>query len=128
MSSSQKTNKRTFYPPRTFEQDLQTFVQLASEQGWHFSGVDLDQLARDAVEQARERAAFDEAEAQFLATRERFALGQDSRYRRFAAALNAARAAFLGNEPVAQQLERFKRPNPGRTAIRAVQALEPEHA
>ena len=101
--------KRTFFPPRSFDDDLESFVQLARDEDWHFSGVDLEKLAKDAVEQTNERAIHDNAEAHFRRLHEEFVLAQEARYRRFAAALCAARAAFQCNAKVMSRLERFKR-------------------
>ncbi len=70
MTTSNKLTKRTFYPPKSFDQDLLAFAPLAKDEGWHFSGVDLDQLARDAAEQSAQRAQYDCAEGQFNAIRE----------------------------------------------------------
>ena len=99
------------YPPRAFDQDLQRFVRLAKEEDWHFSGVDLDQLNLDALEQCTQREHFAAAEARFKTVRKQFALAQAARYRRFAAALNAARSVFQCDATLASKLAEFKRPN-----------------
>ena len=74
-----------------------------------FSGIDLEQVARDAVEQRVERGEYGAAEARFNDLHEQFGLAQEARYQRFAAALNAARGAFRGNETIMTQLEASKR-------------------
>ena len=99
-----KRDKRTYYPSKTFDDDLEAFVKLARSEGWHFSGIDLEQIARDAVEQRVERGEYVAADARFNEMHEQFGLAQEVRYQRFAAALNAARAAFRGNETIMTQL------------------------
>jgi hypothetical protein len=107
--SASKHTKRTFYPPKSFDDDLEAFVRLARTEGWYFSGVDLEQLAQDVVEQSTERSEHDAAEARFRALHEAFGQAQNARYRRFTAALNAARAAFQCDPAIASKLDRFRR-------------------
>ena len=106
---TKKRGKRTYYPSKTFDDDLDAFVELAKREGWHFSGIDLEQIARDSVEQRDERGEYVAAEARFNDLHEHFGLAQEARYQRFAAALNAARGAFRGNETIMMQLESFRR-------------------
>lgn len=101
--------KRTYYPPKTFDDDLATFVKLFRSKSWSFSGVDVDQLEKDVPEQREERTAHDELESQYLALHESFGIAQEERYTRFAAALNAARGAFRRDKAVMAELDRFKR-------------------
>lgn len=108
MTSPAKRPKRTFFPRRRFDQDLRDFVRLAIRRQWQFSGVDFEQLARDGADQSEQRARINEAEATFNAAREQFARDQEQRYRRFAMALKAARAAFRGDARVSAWLDRFK--------------------
>ena len=108
-ASTRKPTKRVFYPPRSFDDDLECFVQLARAEGWHFSGVDFESLARDLVDQSSERDELNAAEGRFRALQEGFGCAQQARYRRFAAALNAARAAFQRDPNVMSRLKRFKR-------------------
>jgi hypothetical protein len=115
-------SKRTFHPPKTFDDDLEMFIQLAKAEEWRFSGVDLEKLARDAVEQTNERAIHDIAEARFRRLHEEFRLAQEARYRRYAAALNAARAAFQCNPKVMSRLEPFKR-SPLRPPVAATRGV-----
>ncbi len=35
-----KRDKRAYYPSKTFDDDLEAFVELAKREGWHFSGID----------------------------------------------------------------------------------------
>jgi hypothetical protein len=109
MNMSMNRAKRTFYPPKTFDDDFLTFVRLARDESWHFSGVDFAQLETDVAEQSAQRAQFEAAEAHFNALRDEFAVAQEARYRRFTAALNAARSAFGFDAVVAKKLERFRR-------------------
>ena len=123
-TATKKRDKRTYYPSKTFDDDLESFVKLAKSEGWHFSGIDLEQIARDAVEQRTEHGEYVAAEARFNDLHEQFGLAQEARYQRFAAALNAARAAFRGNETIMTQLEP-SRPPARRTALRLVGSRAP---
>ena len=102
-------SKKTYFPQKTFDDDLDAFVQLATSSQWVFTGVDFEQLQRDAVAQRTERAAFDAAELDYSRVREEFGSAQESRYLRFADALNAARGAFRRDKALLAQLERFRR-------------------
>ena len=102
-------NKKTYYPPKTFDDDLEGLVLLFEEKGWVFSGVDVTALKTDQTEQRSERAVHDALEGKYLAEHERFGLAQEDRYQRFAAALNAARGAFRTDKAVMAELDRFKR-------------------
>jgi hypothetical protein len=106
---SPKTLKRTYYPCKTFDDDLDAFAQLATTEKWSFSGVDIATIVGDAVDQRAERAQHDAAEGQFYKLHETFGLAQQTRYQRFAAALNAARGAFRNDKAVVAQLDRFRR-------------------
>ena len=108
-TATRKRDKRTYYPSKTFDDDLEAFVKLAKSEGWHFSGIDLEQIARDAVEQRLERGEFVAAETRFNDLHEQFGMAQEARYQRFAAALNAARAAFRGNDTIMTQLDGSRR-------------------
>ena len=103
------TKKKHYYPPRTFDDDMESFVRLCEEKGWSFSGVDLSQLQEDVANQRAERARHDTLERQYLAEHERFGIAQEDRYQRFAAALNAVRGAFRSDEVVMTEIAGFKR-------------------
>lgn len=103
------TRKKTYFPQRTFDDDLEALSQLAASAGWNFTGVDFAQLAKDATEQRTERAQHDAEQLAFSHTRETFGIAQEARHRRFSAALNAARGAFRNDKAVLAQLNRFKR-------------------
>ena len=47
---TKKRDNRTYYPSKTFDDDLEAFVELAKREGWHFSGIDLEQIAVDSVD------------------------------------------------------------------------------
>jgi hypothetical protein len=100
--------KRTYYPSKTFDDDLDAFVQLAKAENWYFSGIDIEKIADDAVAQRSERAHHDAIEAQFHKLHETFGLAQQARHQRFSAALNAARGAFRNNKAMLAQLEQFR--------------------
>lgn len=107
--STEKNIKRTYYPTKTFDEDLNGFAQLATMEGWKFPGVDVAQIATDATDQRNERLQHDASESQFDKLHETFGLAQEARYDRFAAALNAARGAFRSNKAVLAQLNHFRR-------------------
>jgi hypothetical protein len=104
-----KANARTYYPPKTFDDDLAALVALYKTSKWSFSNVDLAQLQQDATAQRTQRASFDAAQAAFDAQHVQFGSDQEARYQRFAAALNAARGAFRNDKTVTAQLANFKR-------------------
>jgi hypothetical protein len=101
--------KKVFFPPKTFDDDLQAFAELYKNKGWSFSGVESDKLLADPALQRDERAEHDKLELQYLSVRETFIREQELRYHRFAAALNAARGAFRTDPIVSKELARFKR-------------------
>ena len=103
------TKKKSYYPPKTFDDDLEALVLLFEQKGWIFSGVDVAQLKEDAKAQREERVVHDTLEGQYQAEHERFGQAQDARYQRFSAALNAARGAFRTDKVVMAEIDRFKR-------------------
>ena len=115
MASKKKTTKpaksqaRTYYPPKTFDDDLVAFVELFGQKKWTFSGVDLGQLTQDSKDQRTERQSYDAAAAAFQQQHATFGTAQEARYQRFAAALNAARGAFRNDKVIMALLEKFKR-------------------
>ena len=119
-----KNLKRTYYPAKTFDDDLDAFAQLAKTENWSFSGIDIAAIAQDSIDQRNERAAHDAAEGQFNKLHETFGLAQQARHERFAAALNAARGAFRNNKAVIAELERFRRSasHPSKPATAKVKA------
>ncbi|MFZ5467985.1 MAG: hypothetical protein ACOZIN_00995 [Myxococcota bacterium] len=101
-------NKRkTYYPLKSFDDALTALVELFRKNNWGL--VDLARLATDAVEQRKERAFHVAAQAEFAKVHEAFGRAQHERFKRFAAALNAARGAFRNNPEVLAQLDVFKR-------------------
>lgn len=107
--SAKKNLKRTYFPKKTFDDDLDAFGQLASSAGWNFSGVDIVQLVQDAADQRTERARHDAAQLEFDRLHEEFGLAQEARHARFSDALNAARGAFRRDKTILAQLDRFSR-------------------
>lgn len=103
------TKKKTYYPPKTFDDDLDSLARLCQVQGWSFSGAEVGRLAAEAQAQRAERAEHDALEGRFAALHESFGLAQEARYRHFAAVLNAARGAFRTDKAVLAELDRFKR-------------------
>ena len=101
--------KRTYYPARTFDDDLDSFGGLMKENGWTSFGITAEQLEQDAIAQRAQRAEHDALEAKWQAAHEAFGQAQEERYERFAAALGAARAAFRKDKSVMAALARYKR-------------------
>ena len=104
-----KATAKTFYPPKTFDDDLVALVDLYKSSKWSFSNVDLNQLTKDSKDQRTARQAFDALQAQYDKAHAQFGSDQEARYQRFAAALNAARGAFRNDKTVTAQLAKFKR-------------------
>ncbi len=103
------TIKKTYYPAKTFDDDIDAFSKLFKDKGWSFSNIDPKQLAKDAVEQRTERATHDALESKFTHAHETFGVDQEQRHERFRAALKAARGAFANDKGVMAELDRFKR-------------------
>jgi hypothetical protein len=103
--------KRTVYPQKTFDDDLDALVRLIVDKGWAFPGLDLDRLATDVEEQRAQRAAHDALEGQYLAAHATFGLEQEARYRRFMKTVYALRGAFCSDKAVMAELDRFRRHN-----------------
>ena len=118
--SSANTHKgRTYFPSKSFDDDLVALVDLYEKGRWVFSGVDLDQLRTDARLQREERLAHDAAEAAWLKLKREFEVSTESRYQRYSAALDAPRGAFKHDKGVTAQLEKFRRAR-GRKQTRVV--------
>jgi hypothetical protein len=99
--------KKTYYPAKTFDDALVALSQLMVKNSWAL--VDLSQLEKDAQEQREQRAKYDALRTQFLSEHEAFGVAQSQRYKRFAAALNAARGAFRDDKAAIAALLPFKR-------------------
>ena len=104
-----KANAKTFYPQKTFDDDLVALVDLYTSSKWSFTNVDLKELKQDSLDQRAERQAFDALQAQYDKAHADFGAAQEARYQRFSAALNAARGAFRNDKTVTAQLAKFKR-------------------
>lgn len=101
--------KKTYYPPKTFDDDLTALANLFKSKGWSFSNIDSKQLAADAITQRSERTDHDATESTWLNVHEKFGLAQEERYRLFSSALNAARGAFRNDKAVMKELNKFNR-------------------
>ena len=101
---------RTYFPSRTFDDDLAALVDLYDTNEWAFSGVDQDQLREDARLQREERLAHDAAEAMWRKINSEFGMNTEARYQRYSAALEAPRGAFKHDRSVIAQLDTFRRP------------------
>ena len=115
-----KKGSKTYYPPKTFDDDLAGLVKLATDSKWAFTNVDFKQLAKDVIEQRTQRGEHDAAEVQFDHLHETFGMQQEARHARFSAAMSAARGAFKDDKAVLAQLAKFKR-----SARRAKKAATP---
>lgn len=114
--------KRTYYPSKSFDDDLDALAQLAKSENWFFSGIDVAKLLQDAIDQRAERVQHDTLQAQFNKLHETFGLAQEGRYLRFSAALNAARGAFRNDKAAMAQLERFRRPSQRSAKVSAIKS------
>ena len=101
--------RKTYYPGKNFDDALEGFMVLVKEKNWSFSGVDLAKLEQDSIDQRKERIEHDTLESKYFNLHETFGIGQQERYHRFAAALNAARGAFRNDKSIMAELNRFKR-------------------
>jgi hypothetical protein len=101
--------KRTHYPPKTFDDDLDALARLFQSKGWQFTGVDTAALIEGAEAQRAERAEHDTMQSEFLALHETFGLTQLARYTLFVTALRAARAVFRNDKAAMAELDRFRR-------------------
>ena len=101
--------KKTYYPAKTFDDDIAAFSKLYQEKGWSFSNIDPAQLVKDAADQRTERATHDALESKYTHAHESFGVDQEQRHVRFSAALKAARGAFANDKGVMAELDRFKR-------------------
>ena len=107
--------KKTYYPAKTFDDDLDGFAKLFKSKGWSFSNIDGQQLVTDAVTQREERAEHDALESKYFHVHETFGIAQEARYQHFSAALNAARGAFRNDKAIMAELDRYKRSATRRT-------------
>jgi hypothetical protein len=101
--------RKTYYPSRIFDDDLDAFARLAQSKGWEFPAGAIEQIVVDAEAQRTERADHDALRSQFLALHENFGLAQLARYRRFMALVKAARGMFCEDKAVIAELDRFSR-------------------
>ena len=104
-----KATARTYYPPKTFDDDLVALVDVYTSRSWSFTNIDLTKLTQDSKDQRTQRQAYDAALAQFEAMHAQFGSDQEARYQRFGAALNAARGAFRNDKTVTALLAKFTR-------------------
>jgi hypothetical protein len=103
------TIRKTYYPSKTFDDELDALARLFQSKGWQFADGVIEQLALDALAQREERAAHDTVRSQYVAAHEAFGLAQLERHKRFMALLNAARGMFREDKVVMAELDRFGR-------------------
>ena len=102
------SDKKTYYPPKSFDDAIDGFAELCRKNGWNFPSITAEQLHKDAIAQIEERKAHDKAEREFNALHETFGVNQELRHERFSKALNAARKLFADDKAVMAQLDEFK--------------------
>jgi hypothetical protein len=101
--------KKTFYPGKEFEDNLDGLAAVLVEEGWEVPGVSAALIAEDAAAQRAERTAHDALRREYLALHEEFGLAQLVRYKRFMAVLEALRGAFREDKVVQTKLKEFGR-------------------
>ena len=109
--------KKTFYPSKTFDDDLAAFVDMCATNGWQFPGISLKSLQAAVKAQRSERLSHDAQELSYYQAHENFGLAQAQRHALFSSALHAARGLFRNDKAVLAQLDRFTR-NTGRRGKR----------
>jgi hypothetical protein len=103
------TIRRTFYPPKEFDDKLDALAALLESEGWELPGISAAQLAEEAAAQRSERSEHDARRREFLALHEEFGLAQRARYQKFIAALVALRGVFRDDKVVLAKLKEFTR-------------------
>ena len=58
--------RKTYYPTKTFDDELDALARLCQAKGWDFPGIGLEQILADAEAQRTERAAHDALVSQAL--------------------------------------------------------------
>ena len=101
--------KKTFYPSKEFDDNLEGLSVVLADEGWEIPGVAVALIAEDAATQRAERAAHDAKRREYLALHEEFGLAQLARYKRFMAVLEALRGAFRDDKVVQTKLKEFGR-------------------
>ena len=115
-ATSIASKRRTYFPSKSFDDDLVALVDLFMKSRWVFSGVDLAQLREDAHLQRAERLAHDAAEAAWLKARKEFGVQTEARHQRYSAALATVRGAYRHDPGVTAQLAKFRRPRTRRSS------------
>ena len=121
-----RRNSKTFYPPKSFDDELAGLVKLAADNTWVFSNIDFKRMAQDVIDQRSERSEHDLEEVKFNHKHETFGLNQEARHGRFSSALDAARGAFKNDKAVMAQLAKFKRSVRRNKKVAALEAVPAE--
>ena len=103
--------RRTFYPPKEFDDKIDALAVLLATEGWELPGSTAAMLAEEAAAQRTERDEHDARRREFLALHEEFGLAQLARYQKFMAVLEALRGIFRGNKVALAKLKEFGRGN-----------------
>ena len=103
------TIRKTYYPPREFDDKLAALAALLAAEGWELPGISAAQLAEEAAAQRSERGEHDARRREFLALHAEFGLAQRARYQKFIAALAALRGVFRDDKVVLAKLKEFTR-------------------
>lgn len=114
------TEKRTYYPAKTFDDDLANLAGFVTDNKLTLGTLTGASLKKDGDTQRSERAQHDASERAWKAEHETFGTRQEDRYQRFAQALNAARALYRNDKIKLAELDQFKR------SIRRAKKAEPK--
>jgi hypothetical protein len=103
------TIRRTFYPPKEFDDKFDALAALVATEGWELPGISAALLSEEAAAQRSERDEHDARRREFLALHEEFGLAQRARYQKFIAVLVALRGVFRDDKVVMAKLKEFTR-------------------
>ena len=112
---------RISVPPRTFDQQLESFIAFIKENKITLIGVETKQLESDLKTQREQKQKDNEARRQYGQIHRKLLEDQAVRYARFGTAVQVVRVANRHNEDVLEAMEQFKRPRsrPGAKTVKA---------
>ena len=102
-------NKKTYYPAKTFDDDLEGLVGLCADNGWSVPKIDQNDLAVSVAKQRTDRVEHDKLELQYLKVHQQFGIDQEKRHQTYNALLWGLLGAFRCDKATLAQLRRFKR-------------------
>jgi lysyl-tRNA synthetase class I len=112
---------RISVPPRTFDQQLESFIAFIKENKITLIGVETKQLESDLKTQREQKQKDNEARRQYGQIHRKLLEDQAVRYARFGTAVQVVRVANRHNEDVLEAMEQFKRPR-SRSGAKTVKA------